>query len=271
MPRYAPPSKETRRKISATLKGHIVSKETREKISKKLKGFKHSKETKEKMSKTRKGKPSPLRGTTRPISVRQKQSKSMKGKKQSPEHIKKRVESRLKNNNYSHSPETIEKISKIKKGIKLTKEHREKISKGSKGKKLSEEHKQKLSKTKKGIRRTPEEKAKISRTLTGRKLCRRSGTGHWNWQGGISKQGYCDAWTDKEYKKTIIERDGKCRNPECWNKDCKLSVHHINYDKEDCHPSNLITLCLSCNSRANFNKEKWEKLFGKIIQDNGWL
>ena len=69
---------------------------------------------------------------------------------------------------------------------------------------------------------------------------------------------YCELWRDQEYKTDIRERDGdRCMNPDCWGK-CNgntLHIHHIDYDKKNCSPSNLITLCGSCNARANFNRE----------------
>ena len=34
--------------------------------------------------------------------------------------------------------------------------------------------------------------------------------------------------------------------------------YHINYNKKDCRPKNLITLCRSCNARANFNMFIWQ-------------
>lgn len=42
---------------------------------------------------------------------------------------------------------------------------------------------------------------------------------------------------------------------------CKLHVHHIDYDKENCKPKNLITLCIKCNSIANFNRDYWFAYF----------
>lgn len=38
----------------------------------------------------------------------------------------------------------------------------------------------------------------------------------------------------------------------------RLNVHHINYNKQDLKPSNLISLCDSCRSTTNFNRKKWE-------------
>lgn len=79
-----------------------------------------------------------------------------------------------------------------------------------------------------------------------------SGENSPHWNGGVSCAPYCDAWADKEYKESIKQRDGySCLNPYCNKKSKRLSIHHIDYDKENCNPNNLITLCASCNSKAN--------------------
>lgn len=97
----------------------------------------------------------------------------------------------------------------------------------------------------------------------------RTGENNGNWKGGIACESYCKDWTFPEFKEIIKERDGyKCQNPDCWGKSKRLDVHHINYIKKDCHPLNLITLCASCNSRANGSKEKprdyWQELYTNI-------
>lgn len=93
------------------------------------------------------------------------------------------------------------------------------------------------------------------------------GENHPRWKGGISCEPYCDAWADKEYKESIKERDGyKCLNPDCFG-NCNhlsLTIHHIDYNKKNCKPDNLITLCRSCNARANTNR-KWHKSWYRII------
>jgi len=84
------------------------------------------------------------------------------------------------------------------------------------------------------------------------------GEGNSNWKGGISCEPYCHEWSFKEFKDMIKERDGyKCLNPDC-HKNCNhlpLHVHHIDNNKKNCDPNNLITLCVSCNSRANKDRE----------------
>lgn len=92
-----------------------------------------------------------------------------------------------------------------------------------------------------------------------------SGKGHPNWQGGISFEPYCEAWKDKEYKNDIKIRDGnKCLNPCCSKMDGRLVIHHIDYNKKNCRPSNLITVCSSCNSKANKDRE-WHMAWYQAI------
>ena len=96
----------------------------------------------------------------------------------------------------------------------------------------------------------------------------RFGSGHYNWKGGISIEPYCDAWKDKQYKADIKKRDNfTCQNPDCWGTTDKLAIHHIDYDKKNCHPSNLITVCISCNSRANTNRSWHTDWYSTLINN----
>ena len=83
------------------------------------------------------------------------------------------------------------------------------------------------------------------------------------WRGGISKEPYCQNWV-LELKEYIKERDKyKCLNP-CCNSGKKLTIHHIDYNKKNCSHKNLITICQSCNSKANFDR-KWHKSWYEAI------
>jgi hypothetical protein len=92
------------------------------------------------------------------------------------------------------------------------------------------------------------------------------GVGNPNYRGGASCEPYCDLWIDKDFKNDIKLRDGyTCQNPSCWKTTDKLCVHHIDYNKKNCNFTNLIALCNSCNSRANFNRKYWQKLYNSIV------
>jgi len=85
------------------------------------------------------------------------------------------------------------------------------------------------------------------------------------WLGGISCEPYCYEWSFKEFKDLIKERDGyRCLNPYCLSNYKRLCIHHIDYNKKNCGQDNLITLCVSCNGRANKDRE-WHKAWYKAI------
>jgi len=44
-----------------------------------------------------------------------------------------------------------------------------------------------------------------------------------------------------------------------------LTVHHIDYNKENCSEDNLITLCNQCNLRANYNRNHWKEIYNKLF------
>ena len=112
-----------------------------------------------------------------------------------------------------------------------------------------------------GKNHSKETKHKISIAVSGIM----SGENHPNWKGGISCEPYCDVWLDKDFKESIKERDGyQCLNPVCSRESKKLCVHHINYIKKDCNPFNLITVCKSCNTKANSDRV-WHEAWYNIL------
>ena len=141
------------------------------------------------------------------------------------------------------SKETKRKMSLAHIGMKHTEESKRKMSLAKKDKKLSEEHKRKISIANKN----PSEKTrkKISQANLGRKH-----TDETKLKIGLAglkcrTDGYCDAWSDNEYKKNC--RKNYCENIDCNNNSYKLILHHIDLDKKNCCPDNFITLCVGCH------------------------
>lgn len=96
---------------------------------------------------------------------------------------------------------------------------------------------------------------------------------HWNgnknpnWKGGITKNEYNDDWTE-ELKKYIRRRDGnECKFPYCEHKNFIQCVHHIDENKLNCQPSNLITLCKICHQKIHMSdlKEDYTILLKDIV------
>ena len=113
-----------------------------------------------------------------------------------------------------------------------------------KGQKLSLFHKQQLSNSKKG-------------------------SDNPQWQGGISFEPYGIEF-NKELKEQIRKRD----NYTCQILDCKkrengriFPIHHCDYNKKNNHPENLITLCHSCHSKTNMNRNYWQEYFKNNLKE----
>lgn len=78
------------------------------------------------------------------------------------------------------------------------------------------------------------------------------GPAHQNWQGGISsKYGFQRApGFTRELRKKIRDRDGNhCVRCGAGRKLLRaLSVHHVDFDKNNHQEDNLVTLCRSCHA-----------------------
>ncbi len=163
------------------------------------------------------------------------------------------------------------------KGKKFNKEHRENLSKAAIGRPVSLETRKKMSDVMRGKVASEETKLKMSKSHRGMSRKRHSdetkrkmsdvkiGEKNSQWQGGISFEPYSPKF-NKQLKRKIKERDNhQCQNLECLMKSKKLSIHHIDYNKQNCLEDNLITLCMSCNVRANHNREYWTEFYKSII------
>ena len=110
--------------------------------------------------------------------------------------------------------------------------------------------------------------------ITRRKIGNRNkGKNNGNYINGKSYEPYTKEFNNK-LKRKIRKRD----NYICQGKDCSLteeehimvyskllSVHHIDYNKQNCEETNLISLCQECNMKANYNRNYWFAYFRYII------
>jgi len=185
------------------------------------------------------------------------------------------------------SQETKDKISKSKMGTIpwnkgktgiYSKETLQKIANGArknknfKGKRHTAESNEKNRIAHLGKTQTTESNKKRSLALTGKMKTKvhkqriaiaKIGAKNPAWRGGISVLPYTSDWTDT-LRAAIRQRDGhRCYLCNIAQDKLKtlLDVHHIDYDKENCDPKNLITLCKSCHRHTNYKRNMWEKFF----------
>ena len=170
-------------------------------------------------------------------------------------------------------------------GKKLSEEHKIKISKALKGRKFSKETLKKMSKSRTGKKHhlfgkhhTKETLLKMSQSHKGRKcywlgkqmsektkkkmsrtqiIRFKNPKNHPNYIDGASLHPYSQDF-NRELKTKIRERDNNtCQICGINQINCKrkLSIHHIDYNKDNCKKDNLISLCLDCHMKTNGNKK----------------
>jgi len=171
-----------------------------------------------------------------------------KGFKHSKETRKKMSESHMgKESGMSgkhHRIETRKKMSEVQRGNQYWL-----------GKKHTEKSKRKMSKAQLGCKKSKETRLKMSECKRGAKSP--------NWQGGISFLPYPTEWTES-LKESIRERDNYvCQLCGIHQDELErnLHIHHIDYNKDNLDPKNLISLCPSCHAKTNFSREKWYEYF----------
>jgi len=94
------------------------------------------------------------------------------------------------------------------------------------------------------------------------KSCAISGVFNPNWRDGSTGSPYGLGF-GPEKKRYIKDRDDHTCVL-CGTDKGTLYVHHINYDKTDNTPGNLVTLCNSCHGKTNYNREHWIGKFHQI-------
>jgi len=84
-----------------------------------------------------------------------------------------------------------------------------------------------------------------------------------NWLKGISFEPYTIEFSN-ELREKIRERDNhECQFCHTHQKDLdrELCVHHIDYNKQNCKEENLVSLCLKCHIKSNFNRDYYYAYF----------
>lgn len=270
-------SEEHKRNLSESHKGQIpwncgLTNETDEKVNKiseALKGNKHA------------------LGYKHSEEAKQKIRIAHLGRKFSAEHrknISKACHHKGKDNSFygkKHTKETKQKISIANKGKKRTEGQRKRISEAFKGRKYSKEHNRKISLARKGIPCSEEAKRKISEANKGRVMSEEtrrkmsestSGEKHPCWKGGASLEPYGVEF-NRRLKEQIRVRD-EFRCQECFRHQNelpeKLSVHHIDFNKKNHNPNNLIALCRNCHAQTNHTQKDWTEYFQTQMLERGF-
>ncbi len=179
-------------------------------------------------------------------------------------------------------PEVKKKLSNSIKQKWQDKEYREKCIKSFRKKKLTPEHKENITK---GLLKNP-----IIRrgTCLGRKFSdeinkKKGRSGNLNamsklehrlklmgsnchlWEGGIACEPYAPGFIS-QLKEVIKKIDSHiCQN--CKTKPDILSIHHIDYNKENHSLNNLISLCNKCHSKTNTKRENWKEKFTELSKN----
>lgn len=183
-----------------------------------------------------------------------------------------------------NSEETRRKMSESHKGKKHSIEERIKISTSHNGHIVTEKTREILSRKNKGKRNSPdtefkkgyisflgkkhtsETRQKISKAHKGI----HAGNKNPAWKGGLSYLPYCHKF-NKSLKEQIRDRDNRtCQLCGVKENGKKLCVHHIHYDKPNCEPD-LISVCLSCHRKTSFNRDYYENLFMKNLEERGLI
>lgn len=197
------------------------------------------------------------------------------------------------------SQESRDKASRSHRGVCLSQEHKDKIAEAGRGRQASPETIAKLSGSnnhffgKIHTKETgviiaeanrkriwsQESKDKMSESGKARKpASQETRTKMRESKSGIKNPAYIDGRSflpylsefNEELKESIRKRDHReCQFPFCKERDKersgKLNVHHIDYDKRNSIPENLITLCVKHNTVVNSHREDWELYFQRAL------
>ncbi len=88
-----------------------------------------------------------------------------------------------------------------------------------------------------------------------------------NWHGGKSFEPYSKEFNRYLKEQVRIRDNYTCQLCDKIQIDEFFNVHHINYNKKDSRPENLISLCDSCHSKTNSNRKYYEQYFTLFMEN----
>ena len=230
--------KEYQRKYRENNKEKISErgKEYRERLENKVRDKLYYQKNKERIKAKRKER------DTRPEAKAKKKESDKKYSKKNKEKIK------VRRKKYQQRPEIKAKAKKYQQRPEVKAKAREKENKRRKKLGLPSVHKM----------GSEEYKKQISATQQGIDI------EDWN---GFSKKQYDQNWT-LEFRRAIRKRDNQvCMlcgiHREKLTK--ALDVHHIDYNKLNTTKENCVSLCCSCHSKTQTNREEWKRFFQSLL------
>ncbi len=161
---------------------------------------------------------------------------------------------------FQQNPELREKISKFQKKrgffskYNKTEKHSKEAIKSNQNRLVTEKTKQKIAESLKGHKRSPESilKGKITTIDNESHL----GNNNSQWKGGVSFRDDIGEWI--KLSKEIKKRD-KFTCQDCGKILINLVAHHIDFDKNNHEPLNLITLCKKCHAKKHKEHGDYKK------------
>jgi len=148
----------------------------------------------------------------------------------------------------------------FQKGHIVSDETKNKIKEKAIGRRPTEEARKKMIESHKGQHSSPKTEFKIGNHP---KSEFKKGKNHPFWNNGSSFEPYGLEFNE-DLKEVIRNRDRRkckvCGKTELEERR-KLTVHHIDYNKKNCNPNNLITLCNDCHLKTNHNRNYWINYF----------
>jgi len=157
---------------------------------------------------------------------------------------------------YRHSAKTKIKMSESHSGLIMSPATKAKIGRANRGRELSSQTKAKISESQLKRFENPDVRKKYI------------GVNSPKWKGGITYKRKPPE-LNFAYIQSIRRRDNfTCQLCGDTNKGKhrRLETHHIDYNRQNSHPDNLITSCKSCHWATRYVKKVWIRICRNLIK-----